>query len=60
MAYVFCPAMQPEEEEPELVEAPTALPMRVITLLDQGGQWKVHQVGPMVPPASVGRVAYSW
>jgi hypothetical protein len=34
--------------------------LEVITPFDEDGQWKVHGLGAMVPPADVGRIAYSW
>jgi putative PIN family toxin of toxin-antitoxin system len=60
MAYVFCPASHPDQTEPVLIEGPTAMRLEVITLFDEDGQWKVHALGAMVPPADVGRIAYSW
>lgn len=60
MAYVFCPHMHPEETEPVLIAARTAMKLDVITLLDEDGEWRVHSVGQMVPPSEVRRAAYSW
>jgi hypothetical protein len=32
----------------------------VITLVDDGDEWRVHSVGDMVSPESIGKSAYSW
>lgn len=60
MAYVFCPHMHPEKSEPILIPGPAVMKLEVITLLDEDGHWKVHSLGAMVPPADLGRTAYSW
>jgi hypothetical protein len=60
MAYVFCPILHPDETEGLLIESPQPMWLNVLTLLQVGGKWLVHQAGPMIPPADLGKVAYSW
>jgi hypothetical protein len=60
MAYVFCVVLHPDQNEEILVTQPQPMFMHVVTLLEQEGRWLVHQIGPMVPPADLGRQAYSW
>jgi hypothetical protein len=61
MAYVFFPVVHPDQTEPILLEPGTRpMYMHVATLVQVGDRWLVHQLGPMVPPADLGRVPYSW
>jgi hypothetical protein len=60
MAYVLCPITHPDQDEALIVTEPAQAWMNVVTLLFEGGDWKVHQVGRMLPPAEVGLQAYSW
>jgi hypothetical protein len=60
MAYVF--ALIPESgEHSEAAQAdPNPTEGRAITLLFEGEEWRVHSVGPMVTPAELAKVPYSW
>ena len=60
IAYVFCPILHPDETEGHLIESPQPMWLNVLTLLQVEGKWLVHQAGPMIPPAELGKVAYSW
>jgi hypothetical protein len=60
MAYVFVLVTHPDHTEPFVIDKPTPHPMNVVTLIEEGGQWRVHQVGVMASPAQVGKTAYSW
>lgn len=60
IAYVTCPLTHPEQSESFVISGPTALPADIVTILDEQGEWRVHSVGEMVPPSSLGRTAYSW
>jgi hypothetical protein len=60
MAYVFCLIAHPDQDEPITVEGPTQAWMHVVTLLEEDGEWKVHQIGEMASPEQVGKKAYSW
>jgi hypothetical protein len=60
MAYVFCLTTHPDHTESFVVEGPTAALMHPITLLEEAGEWRVHQVGELPSPASLGKVAYSF
>jgi putative PIN family toxin of toxin-antitoxin system len=61
MAYVFCPRnIHPDQTEPFEVLLPTAMQVTFITLLLREGRWRVHALGPMIPPVAVGLAAYSW
>jgi hypothetical protein len=60
MAYVFIPITHPDQDEPILFDKPQAIPMNIVTLLEEHGAWRVHAIGGMVPPQEVGLEAYSW
>jgi hypothetical protein len=60
MAYVFIPVTHPDQDEPIVFDKPQAVPMNVVTLLEERGVWRVHAVGGMVPPQDLGRTPYSW
>jgi hypothetical protein len=60
MAYAFAPIMHPDQDEPIAIEGKQSMWINVITLLLEDEQWKVHQVGEMLPPAAIGKTAYSW
>lgn len=60
MAYVFCLIAHPDQTERMSIGGPTYAWMHVVTLLEEEGEWRVHQVGEMASPAQVGKTAYSW
>jgi hypothetical protein len=60
MAYVFAPIVHPDQNEPILFMGPTKTYLNVFTLVLEDGVWKVHQFGAMLPPADIGKDAYSW
>jgi hypothetical protein len=60
MAYVFAPVLHPDQDEPITITEPQKVYMLVYTLLREDGQWRLHSVGRMIPPADVGKTAYSW
>ncbi len=60
MAYVFCPIIHPDQTEPVTFDHQRIL-MHVVTLVEERGAWRVHQIGgEMVPPQDLGRQPYSW
>jgi hypothetical protein len=60
MAYVFWPAVHPDQVDPVLYDRPQSIAMNVVTLLEENGGWRVHELGRMVPPQEIGLEAYSW
>jgi len=60
MAYVFFPAVHPDQVDPILYDRPQQIAMNVVTLLENRGVWRVHELGRMVPPHELGIEAYSW
>jgi hypothetical protein len=60
MAYVFWPIIHPDQDEPVLYDHRQKVALNVVTLLEVDGEWLVHQVGEMVPPADLGLEPYSW
>jgi hypothetical protein len=60
MAFVYAPILHPQENELAATNGPTRLYAKVVTLLFEGEEWRVHVVGPMVSPAELGKTAYSW
>jgi hypothetical protein len=34
--------------------------LHVVTLIEGAGEWRVHQLGPMVLPQDLGLTPYSW
>ena len=60
MAYVFWPITHPDQDEPFAIDKQQPMWMNIVTLLKEDGDWRVHQVGAMVPPQTLGRQPYSW
>lgn len=60
MAYVFVLVTHPDHTETFVIDKPTPHQMNVITLIEERGKWRVHQLGQMATPAQVGKTAYSW
>jgi hypothetical protein len=60
MAFVCAPILHPDLDEPAAMSEPTRLYAKVVTLLLEADAWRVHVVGPMIPPAELGKTAYSW
>jgi hypothetical protein len=63
MAYVHCPLLHPDQDEPIEIPAGGVYPdPYVITLLLEDGEWRVHAIGLRhhVPPQALGREPYSW
>ena len=60
MAYVLYPVLHPDQTDPVTIETPTVMAANWVTLLLEGDQWKVHQIGELVAPAALGKQAYSW
>lgn len=60
IAYVFCPTLHPDYTEAIIIDRPQPADLDVISLLWRGGRWRVHQVGEMLDPRTVGVEPYSW
>ena len=61
MAYVFCLSTHPDQDEPLLIHVEQQGWRQVITLLEEGGEWRAHRLGDeLVPPSAVGLAPYSW
>lgn len=60
MAFVFAPICQPDDDEPAATAKPNQRYVKVVTLLIEADEWRVHVVGSMISPASIAKIAYSW
>jgi hypothetical protein len=60
MAFVCAPILHPDRDELVVITDPTLLYAKVVTLLLEADAWRVHVIGPMIPPAELGKIAYSW
>jgi hypothetical protein len=50
----------PDHWETLVVAQPTLSYMNVVTLIEEYDEWRAHAIGPMLPPAELGKNAYSW
>lgn len=60
VAYVASPVLHPDQSEVVVVTEPTTIFALIFTLVLERGEWRIVSVGEMVPPAELGKTAYSW
>jgi hypothetical protein len=60
MAFVVWPVTHPDHTEAFVIEETRAIYANIVTLVLEEGEWKVHQIGEIVSPAALGKLAYSW
>ena len=64
MAYVLCPVLHPDQDEIVVFDASeiVSISTLVFTLVLERGEWRIFALGldTPVPPADVGKTAYSW
>lgn len=60
MAYVFAPVLHPDQHEDVRCMMATRIHAKIFTLLFEHGVWRIHDIGRMLPPAELGKTAYSW
>ena len=60
MAFVCAPILHRDQDEVAAIAEPTQLYAKVVTLLLEADEWRVHVVGPMIAPAELGKTADSW